>query len=71
MLSYVEFWIGTSREQRPLGSRAVLSASSRKAVEDFRAAPLADAATSNDAAGVQLDYAPDFSAACGREPDGD
>ena len=40
MLSYVEFWIGTSCDP-PLGngSRVVLSASSRKAAEDFRAAP--------------------------------
>jgi hypothetical protein len=44
MLSYVEFWIGTSCDP-PLGngSRVVLSASSRKAAEDFRAAPPATA----------------------------
>jgi hypothetical protein len=42
MLSYVEFWIGAASD-RPLGNggRVVLSASSRKAADDFRAAPSA------------------------------
>lgn len=42
MLSYVEFWIGTTCD-RPSGngSRVVLGASSRKAADDLRAAPSA------------------------------
>jgi len=56
MLSYVEFWIGTSRDQRPPGDGSrVVSASSRKAVEDFRAAPSANGAMSYEAPGAQLD----------------
>jgi len=46
MLSYVAFWIGTSVDQRSArvgdGSRVVFSASSWKAVDDLRAAPLAN-----------------------------
>jgi hypothetical protein len=73
MLSYVEFWIGTSCNQRPLGngSGVVFSASSRNAVDDFRAAPSANGAMSYEAPGVQLDCAPDFNAAYARDPGGD
>jgi hypothetical protein len=72
MLSYVEFWIGTSCEQRPPGngSRVALSRSSRKAADEFRAAPSADGAMSREAPGVQLDCTPNFNAAHARDPGG-
>jgi hypothetical protein len=72
MLSYVEFWMGTSCDQRALGegSWIVFSASSRKAVEDLRAAPSANGAMSHEAPWVRLDYAPDFNAAYARDPGG-
>jgi hypothetical protein len=72
MLSYVEFWIGTSPDQRPPanGSGVMFSASSRIAVDDFRAAPSANEAMSYEAPGVHLDSAPEFNAAYARDPGG-
>jgi hypothetical protein len=70
MLSYVEFWIGTSGDQRPPGNGSRVVFSSRKAVEDFRAARSAGGAMSHEAPGVQLDYAPGSNAAYARDPGG-
>jgi len=72
MLSYVEFWIGTSGDQRPQGggSSSVFSSSSRKAVDEFLAAPSPGETMSHEAPGVQLDYAPGSNAAYARDPGG-
>jgi len=72
MLSYVEFWMGTSCDQRALakGNRVVFSASSRKALEDLSAAPSANGAMSHEAPWVRPDYARDVNAAYARDPGG-
>jgi hypothetical protein len=57
MLSYVAFWINTPCDQRPLGNggRVTFSASSRQAVDDFRAATSANGAMSYQDPGATAD----------------
>ncbi len=68
------FWIGTPFDQRPAtvgnGGMVAFSARSRKAVDDFHAAALANGGTCDGAPGLRVQYSPDFYAAYVRDPDG-
>jgi catechol 2,3-dioxygenase-like lactoylglutathione lyase family enzyme len=68
------FWVGIPFDQRPAtvgnGSMVAFSARSRKKVDDFHTAALANGGTSDGPPGLRLDYAPDFYAAYVRDPDG-
>jgi catechol 2,3-dioxygenase-like lactoylglutathione lyase family enzyme len=68
------FWIGNPFDLRPAsagnGSMVAFSARSRKAVDDFYAAALANGGTCDGPPGLRVRYSPDFYAAYVRDPDG-
>ncbi len=68
------FWIGTPFDQRPAsvgnGSMVAFSARSRKSVDDFHAAALANGGACEGPPGLRPHYSPDFYAAYVRDPDG-
>ena len=68
------FWVGKPFDQKPAsvgnGSMVAFSARSWKAVDEFHRAALAHGGTSDGPPGLRLHYAPDFYAACARDPEG-
>ena len=68
------FWVGKPFDEQPAsvgnGSMVAFRAQSRKQVDDFYAAAIANGGLDDGAPGLRPHYAPDFYAAYVRDPDG-
>jgi catechol 2,3-dioxygenase-like lactoylglutathione lyase family enzyme len=73
-MTELAFWIGKPFDQQVAtvgnGTMVAFRARSRKQVDDFHAAALANGGSSDGAPGLRIRYAPDFYAAYVRDPDG-